>query len=116
MTHFHHVNLGVAPGGIDGEASWLVDVIGYRRLESPAEFPTACWFEAADGTQIHLSQDPDHRPAARAHVAVVVDDVASLTARLDQLSHPYQTNERPEMTVVICADPAGNRWELRSRA
>lgn len=90
--------------------------MGYRRLETPTEFPTACWFEAPDGTQIHLSQDPDHRPAARAHVAVVVDDVAAVTAHLDELAHPYEVVERPDITVALCADPAGNRWELRSRA
>ena len=77
MARFHHVNLGVAPGGIDPRR--LAD--RRHRLpaaQSPAEFPTACWFEAPDGTQIHLSQDPDHRPAARAHVAVVIDDLAGL--------------------------------------
>ena len=114
MPLFHHVNLGVPTGGIDLETEWLVDVLGYRKLESPEEFPTACWFECDDGTQVHLSQDPDHRPAARAHVALVIDDLAPICGRLEEREYDYQVAQRPDLTVLLCADPAGNRWELRS--
>jgi len=114
MVLFHHVNLGVPPGGIDAEGDWLTVVLGYRKLDAPSEFPTACWFECDDGTQVHLSQDPDHRPAARAHVALVIDDLGTVRGRLDDRAHPYDVTERPELTVLFCADPAGNRWELRA--
>jgi hypothetical protein len=41
-------------------------------MEIPADFQkyNPKWFEADDGTQVHLSVDPDHRPAARAHTAI----------------------------------------------
>jgi hypothetical protein len=71
MLRFHHVNLGVPVGGADAEAAFLVDFLAYQRVELTADAPpTARWFESEDGKQIHLSEDPDHRPAARAHVAV----------------------------------------------
>ena len=70
MARLHHVNLGIPVGGTDAEAGFLVDLLGYKRVEPPPELASvAKWFEYEDGTQIHLSEDPEHRPAARAHVA-----------------------------------------------
>ncbi len=75
MARLHHVNLGIPVGGTDAEAGFLVDLLGYKRVEPPAELASvAKWFEYEDGTQIHLSEDPEHRPAARAHVAVELGD------------------------------------------
>jgi catechol 2,3-dioxygenase-like lactoylglutathione lyase family enzyme len=96
MRRIHHVNLGVHPDVMDDEVDFLIDVLGYRRADPPAEALRfgAQWFDADDGTQVHLSRDPDHRPAARAHTALVVgDELDDIKAR---------------------SDPAGNRWELRS--
>src|ERR1700722_2304857 len=56
MLSLHHVNLGVPRGGRDGEGEFLVGFLGYRRLETPADAPTAQWFESEDGKQIHLSE------------------------------------------------------------
>jgi hypothetical protein len=115
MVQIHHVNLGVLPGGIDDEATFLAHV-GYRRLPSPEEFPQAKWFEAGDGSQVHLSEDPDHRPAARAHVAVVLgDQLDEVVERLRQHGTDADINGFNDIRVAICLDPAGNRWELRSR-
>lgn len=114
MTTFHHVNLGVFEDGIDAEAAWLTEVLDYRHIE-PGEGvpPQACWFEAADGTQIHLSRDPEHRPAAKAHVAVTVDDLPAVIGRLERRGVAYQS--AASGAVVICRDPSDNRWELRAR-
>jgi len=115
MLRFHHVNLGVPVGGADAEAAFLVDLLGYRRLDS-AEFPTARWFESEDGAQIHLSEDPDHRPAARAHVAVELgDELTSLEDKFDRADYQYTGLDGPDRRTVFCQDPAGNRWELRGR-
>lgn len=118
VIRFHHVNLGVLPDQLDQEMSWLVDVLGYRRLAAGPEMTAlgANWFEAADGSQVHLSKDEDHRPAGRAHVAVEVDDLARVADRLRQTGQRFEMSERPDLTVVLCRDPAGNRWELRSAA
>jgi catechol 2,3-dioxygenase-like lactoylglutathione lyase family enzyme len=114
MVQFHHVNLGIPVGGADAEDSFLVDLLGLVRLESPPEAPQAKWFECADGSQIHLSEDPDHRAAARAHVAVVLgDDLPALESKLDGVGYEYRAFDAMNLRIVFCQDPAGNQWELR---
>ena len=64
MPKFHHANIGVTPDQEEAEISFLVDILGYRRLEPSAlaKGYGARWFEADDGSQIHLSVDADHVP------------------------------------------------------
>jgi hypothetical protein len=112
MPRFHHANLGVPPGLEDNEGSFLVDTLGYRKMDVPVDLQgIARWFEADDGSQIHLSLDPAHMPAAAAHTAIEVDD--AIEARLDAAGIAYRAGERGKLRVVLCEDPAGNRWELR---
>jgi hypothetical protein len=115
MVEFHHVNLSVPVGGAEDEAAFLVDYLAYRRIELTADDPpTARWFESQDGKQVHLSEDPDHRPAARAHVALELgDDLAALERKFDQAGYEYEAVDRAPLRIVMCRDPAGNRWELR---
>jgi catechol 2,3-dioxygenase-like lactoylglutathione lyase family enzyme len=115
------VNLGVPVGEADSEEAFLVDVLGYALVATPPELAAftrqARWFESEDGTQIHLSEDPDHRPAARAHVAVEVGaELPSFVARLEQADIEHATFDGGGLHVVLCQDPAGNRWELRGIA
>src|SRR5271163_3057083 len=86
MLRLHHVNLGMPVGEAEAEEAFLLEILGYRRVVAPPELALqARWFESEDGKQIHLSEDPDHRPAARAHVAVEVEgDLVALEASLDQ--------------------------------
>lgn len=136
MLRFNHVNLGVPVGGREAQEVFLLDVLGYRRVDQTPEqrarllalgdqLPPevrqriesgqkASIFESEDGTQIHLSEDPDHRPAAKAHVAIDVGaDLADLEAKLDQAGLEHLALESEGDRVVFCQDPAGNRWELR---
>jgi catechol 2,3-dioxygenase-like lactoylglutathione lyase family enzyme len=115
MARLHHVNLGIPVGGTDAEAGFLVDLLGYKRIEPPQSLASvAKWFEYADGTQIHLSEDPEHRPAARAHVAVELgEDLGALELLFDQAGYAYTSFDSQGMRIVFCEDPAGNRWELR---
>ncbi len=115
MLRFHHVNLGVPVGGQDGQEAFLVNVLGYRRAATPPEFEGLVrWYESDDGSQVHLSEDPDHRPAARAHVAVEVgDDLPLLEARLRSVGIDCTALVAEGRRLVFCHDPAGNRWELR---
>ena len=115
VLRFHHVNLGVPVGGAEAEGAFLLEVLGYRRVVPPPELAgVARWFESEDGRQIHLSEDPDHRAAARAHVAVEVgSDLAALEQKLQGAGIEYSTVGVDRQRVVFCRDPAGNRWELR---
>ncbi len=117
MVAFHHVNLGVPVDGVDAEGQFLQDVLGYRRMQvdAPLQQMGVNWFEATDGSQVHLSPDPDHRPAARAHVAVAFGpDLGDIERRLKEAEIDYDSAQRPGFPwVLFCQDPAGNRWELR---
>jgi hypothetical protein len=118
MVAFHHVNLGVPPDGIADQASFLVDVLGYEPIEAPSQLEgrNVNWFRAADGSEVHLSQDPAHRPADRAHVAVVLgDELDDVVQRLNTRGTKVEVFDGiVGVRVAICRDPAGNRWELRS--
>ena len=112
MPRFHHVNVGVSPGLEEVEGTFLVDVLRYRRMNVPPDLErVARWFEADDGSQIHLSIDAAHRAAAMAHIAIEVDD--AIETRLDAAGITYKAGERGGLRVVFCDDLAGNRWELR---
>jgi catechol 2,3-dioxygenase-like lactoylglutathione lyase family enzyme len=117
MPTFHHANLGIPPDLAEAEAGFLVDILGYRRLEPPkiASDFGARWFEADDGTQVHLSLDPDHAPAAMAHTALEVGDESdAIEERLTRAAIPFKKGEFGGNRILFCQDPAGNRWELRS--
>jgi catechol 2,3-dioxygenase-like lactoylglutathione lyase family enzyme len=115
VPYFHHVNLGVPPGGIDAQSAFLIDVIGFRRLELKPEIAAfgAHWFDDDDGIQIHLSADPEHRAPKRAHVAVSFDDLDSLQKRLEAADIAFTDSLFDGMRVLNCRDPSGNLWELR---
>jgi len=115
MMRLHHVNLGVLPDGADAETEFL-GVLGYRKVEpsAAAQGFGARWYEIDDGTQVHLSLDPDHRPAARAHTAVEFgDQLDALVVRLREAGIEFGDNEFDGRRILFCEDPAGNRWELR---
>lgn len=112
----HHVNLGVPPDLVDAERDFLVDVLGYGPAEPDplAKGFGALWFDADDGTQIHLSRDEHHVPAQRAHTALVVgDEIDEIQQRLVNAGISYDDGEFGGRRVLFCADPAGNRFELR---
>jgi len=116
MTRLHHVNLGVPPDGADDEADFLIGVLGYRKVEpsAMAQGFGARWYETDDGTEVHLSLDPDHRPAARAHTALEIgDELDAIATRLRDAGVEFGDGEFDGRRILFCQDPAGNRWELR---
>jgi len=116
MPKFHHANLGVPPELADAEGDFLVGILGYRHVEpSPVALGFgARWYEADDGTQVHLSIDPEHRPAAKAHTAIDVSgECEAIEERLRSSGTPFSEGGLDGQKVLICKDPAGNGWELR---
>jgi catechol 2,3-dioxygenase-like lactoylglutathione lyase family enzyme len=113
------VNLGVPSGGIEAQERFLVDVLGYRRMtltDQQREMGVK-WFEGSDGSQIHLSEDPDHQPPKRAHVAVECsdDELADVQKRLADAGISVRPITNPDIrTFLVLKDPSGNRWEIRS--
>ena len=97
MLRLHHVNLSIPVDGADAEAAFLVDFLNYERMElTPGTPPQAKWFAGDDGTQIHLSEDPDHHPSSRAHVAVDLgDSLNDLRSKFDKSDYEYKTFDGP---------------------
>jgi catechol 2,3-dioxygenase-like lactoylglutathione lyase family enzyme len=117
-VRFHHVNLGVPVGALAAEIAFLTDCLGYRSVD-PGEAlrSRAHWFEADDGSQIHLSEDAEHRPAALAHVAVDVgSQLGELEVALRRRGYVVDAKATSFGRVALVRDPAGNRWELREHA
>jgi catechol 2,3-dioxygenase-like lactoylglutathione lyase family enzyme len=116
MVRVHHINLGVPPELEAAEGAFLVEILGYRRYEpQPDRQATgANWFDADDGTQVHLSLDAQHRPARLAHTAIEVGDQAPVIRdRLVEAGIDFREASLDGVDILICTDPAGNRWELR---
>lgn len=121
MPTLDHVNLCV-PEEVDGasgaaaEASWLCDVLGYKPVTpgpDASRFGTLHWFEADDGTQVHLTVDPEHRPSGRAHTAIRIGDALDPTIeRLEAAGRECTALEFDGDRHVFTSDPAGNLWEL----
>lgn len=116
MPELHHVNITIPVGGEDDEAAFLTQILGYERIPAPVAdgIPTVYWFEYPDGTQLHLSEDPEHHPSVRSHVALELGaELEGVIERLDGSGYEVFRFETPDALVAFCNDPAGNRWELR---
>jgi catechol 2,3-dioxygenase-like lactoylglutathione lyase family enzyme len=111
-----HVNLCVPTDGVPAETRWLVDILGYQTAEPGPEasrFGTVHWFEAEDGTQVHLTVDAEHRPSGRAHTAIHVGDVLDdVIARVESSGQTTSAITFDGGRHVFATDPAGNLWEL----
>jgi hypothetical protein len=95
----------------------LIDVLGFRRVDPGPEMAAfgVNWFADEEGIQIHLSADPEHHPADRAHVALSIDVLDPLEKRLADGGVEFTSREFSGLRVLFCKDPSGNRWELRGQ-
>jgi catechol 2,3-dioxygenase-like lactoylglutathione lyase family enzyme len=120
MPRLDHINLCVPPTigeeeGPAAEGAWL-QMLGYRHVEPGpdiAAMTTVHWFEADDGTQVHLTVDEKHHPSGRAHTAIRLDDALdAAVASIEAAGQEVFTLEADGRRQVFANDPAGNLWEL----
>jgi catechol 2,3-dioxygenase-like lactoylglutathione lyase family enzyme len=120
MPTLHHVNLSVPElvddvPGTEAETAWL-ELLGYRPIEPGPEIASMTsvwWFEADDGTQVHLTPDAAHAPSPKAHTAIRLDDALDATvARIEAAGQACLTVTFDGDRHVFANDPAGNVWEL----
>jgi catechol 2,3-dioxygenase-like lactoylglutathione lyase family enzyme len=109
-----HVQLAIPPGR-DAEARQF-----YRELMGLIEVPKpealrvrgGMWFQAGP-VQIHLGVEDGMRPSAKAHPALVVDDLDALRARLVAAGFEWRDDQEiPNVRRAHIRDPFGNRIEL----
>jgi catechol 2,3-dioxygenase-like lactoylglutathione lyase family enzyme len=109
-----HIQLAMPPGREAEARAFYADLLGLPETPKPADLARrgGCWFENA-AIKVHLGVETDFRPARKAHPAFIVDDLASLVARLAEAGHPARPDEPlPGYARVFIDDPFGNRIEL----
>ncbi len=78
----HHVSIEVEPGDVEGAIEFW-ELLGFQRIEAPAELGGyVTWLERA-GTQIHLIHAEGATVPPLGHPAVVVEDFEATFAALD---------------------------------
>ena len=109
-----HVQLAMPAGGEDVATAFYQGLLGLVRVPKPAHLAVrgGCWFGEGPA-RIHLGVEDDFRPARKAHPALVVDDLAALTARLEAGGHPVRDGDGVDgFEQRYVDDPFGNRIEL----
>ncbi len=114
LAAIDHVQLSMPVGGEPAARRFYVDVLGLREVAKPVELRTrgGAWF-AGRSVAVHLGVEPDFQPLARAHPAFVVDDLASVRARLGDAGVESRADDTG-LAILRCyiRDPFGNRIEL----
>lgn len=110
-----HVQIAMPPDEEDRARAFYRDVLGLTETPKPANLAQrgGVWFE--QGTvKIHLGVEQDFRPAKKAHVALITDDLNALITRCKQAGYHVSTDEPPFPGYhrAHVFDPFGNRIEI----
>ncbi|HEX4453178.1 MAG TPA: VOC family protein [Kofleriaceae bacterium] len=111
IVRIDHVQLAIPPGGEDLARAFYIAVLGLHEVPKPEAMRArgGMWF--AEG--IHLGIEPDMRPSAKMHPALVVDDLAALEATLAAAGCEFiEAHDQPGVRRGHTRDPFGNRIEL----
>ena len=112
-----HVQLAIPAGGEERARSFYAGVLGFAEREKPADLAVrgGCWFYAP-GVELHLGVEEPFRPAAKAHPALLVDDLDALRAHLAGHDVAFAEGEALDgYERVDISDPFGNRIELMEK-
>jgi catechol 2,3-dioxygenase-like lactoylglutathione lyase family enzyme len=112
-----HVQLAMPAGEEEQARAFYSGVLGLTERPKPADLAArgGCWF-AAPGVELHLGVEEPFRPAAKAHPALLVDDLAAMRARLAE--HGIACTPGSPLEGYCrddASDPFGNRIELMQR-
>ena len=121
----HHVQVSCPPGGEAAARAFYADGLGLTEVSKPPALAGrgGCWFRAYDDVgmvtaEVHVGVEEPFVPARRAHLALVLEDVAALdrlAARLGAADHLVDQSERdtfPGHARFHAFDPHGNRVEV----
>lgn len=121
----HHVQVSCPAGGEEAARAFYADALGLTEVAKPPALAArgGCWFRAYDDhgevtAEVHVGVEEPFTPARRAHLALVLDDVAALdrlAARLRAADHLVDQSERETILGHLrfhTFDPHGNRVEV----
>ena len=109
-----HVLLAMVPDRRDDVRRFYCDVLGFTESATPPKVTAdgGLWLEQG-AVRLHLGVEPGFRASAKAHPALVVDDLTELLNRLASAGH---TAVIPPATTpphrCHATDPSGNRLEF----
>ena len=109
-----HVQLAIPRGGEDAARAFYAELLGLIERDKPEQLRPngGVWFDG-DGLQLHLGIENPFTPARKAHVALLVRDLAAIGHVLLAAGAPFDPDERvPGRTRAYTEDPFGNRIEL----
>lgn len=111
ILRIDHVQLAIPPGGEPQARVFYINLLGFHEIPKPEAMRArgGMWF--AEG--IHLGVEPDMRASAKAHPALVVDDLSAIEARLVSAGFEFtEAHDQPGVRRGHTHDPFGNRIEL----
>jgi catechol 2,3-dioxygenase-like lactoylglutathione lyase family enzyme len=112
-----HVQVAMPVGGEARARAFFGALLGLVELPKPADMAArgGCWFALGD-RQLHLGAERDFRPAKKAHVALAVDGLDALRARIEAAGHATHDDSVIDgRHRFFTEDPFGNRIEFMDR-
>ncbi len=108
-----HIQLAMPPGAETAARDFYAGVLGLREVEKPAGLigRGGCWF-TREAVHIHLGVERDFRPAAKAHPALLVDDLEGARRTLEAAGVEVTADDSITVRRFYAADPFGNRLEF----
>jgi catechol 2,3-dioxygenase-like lactoylglutathione lyase family enzyme len=116
ITGIDHVQLAMPGGQEDAARAFYAGLLGMTELPKPPVLAVrgGCWF-ASGAAVLHLGVEEPHRPARKAHPALLVDDLDVLSAALTAAGYACvrADGEIPGIRRFHTHDPFGNRVEFQ---
>ncbi len=112
-----HVQLAMPADGEATAREFYCNILGLTERPKPEHLAKrgGCWF-AAPGVELHLGVEEPFRAAAKAHPALLVEDLATVRAHLDKHGVMFADGSPLDGYVRSdISDPFGNRIELMQR-
>jgi catechol 2,3-dioxygenase-like lactoylglutathione lyase family enzyme len=114
IVQIEHVQLAMPSGGEDLARGFYRDLLGIPQIAKPPHLAKrgGCWFERGN-LKLHLGVETDFRPARKAHVVLLVEDLGSLRQKLAAAGCAARDDEPlAGYHRIYVDDPFGNRLEL----
>ena len=110
----HHVQIAMPAGGEEKARAFYGSLLGLTEVEKPDHLKPngGVWFRQ-QGLHLDLGVDPDFRPARKAHVGLLTDDLGHLVKSLmDAGCEMVAVPKALGYCRAFVFDPFGNRLEL----
>jgi catechol 2,3-dioxygenase-like lactoylglutathione lyase family enzyme len=120
VTRLHHVQVSVPRNSEDAVRAFYCGLLGLTEVVKPEALRArgGLWLAIDGRPALHFGvEDVADRRASKRHVALEVDDLDAVRARLERAGFGTDDGiQIPGWRRFECRDPFGNRLELLARA